>query len=276
MSNRTVVAGRTCVVTGAASGIGRGLALRLASQGCPVAICDWNEEGLEETAGMIDGPVLARKLDVRDRQAQLGFASDVRDWAPQPFGMIVNNAGVDVSQPVAGAALEDDDWVIDVNFWGVINGSRAFLPILTEQGDGAIVNVSSIFGLIGYPSQSAYCAAKFAVRGWTESLRHELRGTRVRAVSIHPGGIDTNIATNARFHSDDLGRTDRSLMEKEFKNVARTSPAKAAATIQTGVEKGKDRILIGPDATALAVLLRFAPVSYYGVLKRLEPLVRRS
>jgi NAD(P)-dependent dehydrogenase (short-subunit alcohol dehydrogenase family) len=276
MAKGTVVAGRTCVVTGAGSGIGRGLALRLASHGCPVAICDWNEDGLEETAGMIDGPVLARKLDVRDRQAQLGFASDVKDWAPAPFGMIVNNAGVDVSQPVAGAALEDDDWVIDVNFWGVIHGSRAFLPILMDQGDGALVNISSVFGLIGYPTQSAYCAAKFAVRGWTESLRHELRDSNVRAVTVHPGGIDTNIVVNSRFHEDDLGRTDKDEIQKDFKKVARTSPAGAAKVIQTGVEKGKDRILIGQDAAMLSVLTRIAPVRYFDVIKFLEPIVRRS
>jgi NAD(P)-dependent dehydrogenase (short-subunit alcohol dehydrogenase family) len=275
MAKGTVVAGKTCVVTGAASGIGRGLALRLSRHGCPVAICDWNEEGLQETAEMIDTPVLARKLDVRDRQAQLGFASDVKDWAPKPFGMIVNNAGVTVSQTVADAAVEDDEWVIDVNFWGVIHGSRAFLPILQEQGDGALVNISSVFGLMGFPAQSAYCAAKFAVRGWTESLRHELRDSNVRAVTVHPGGIDTNIVNNARFHVDDLGRTDRKLMEKEFKNVARTSPDKAAKTIQTGVEKGKDRILIGSDAVFLSTLTRLFPVRYYEVIKRFEPLVRR-
>ena len=276
MAKGTIVKGRTCVVTGAGSGIGRGLALRLAAHECPVAICDWNEDGLEETASMIDGPVLARKLDVRDRQAQLGFASDVRDWAPEPFGMIVNNAGVDVSQPVSGAAIEDDEWVIDVNFWGVVNGSRAFLPILLEQGDGALVNISSVFGLIGWPTQSAYCAAKFAVRGWTESLRHELRDSKVRAVTVHPGGIDTNIVEHSRFHADDLGRTDKNEIAKEFKNVARTSPGKAAATIHNGVERGKDRILIGSDAAMLSVLSRTLPVRYFDVIKRLEPFVRRS
>jgi NAD(P)-dependent dehydrogenase (short-subunit alcohol dehydrogenase family) len=275
MARGTVVAGRTCVVTGAASGIGRGLALRLAEHGCPVALCDWNDEGLEETASMIGGPVLTRKLDVRDRQAQMVFASDVRDWAPEPFGMVVNNAGVDVSQTVADAAVEDDEWVIDVNFWGVIHGSRAFLPLLLEQGDGALVNISSVFGLMGWPTQSAYCAAKFGVRGWTEALRHELRDSKVRAVTVHPGGIDTNIVDNSRFHVDDLGRTDKDQMVSEFKNVARTSPAKAAKTIQTGVEKGKDRILIGADAAFLSGLTRVFPVRYFDVIKRLEPLVRR-
>ncbi len=276
MASRQIVAGRTCVVTGAGSGIGRALAQRLAGQDCPVAICDWDEDGLRDTEATIAGPVLAKKLDVRDRGAQMAFASEVAEWAPAPFGMVVCNAGVTVSQLAAEAAPEDDEWVMDVNFWGVIHGTRAFLPILLEQGSGAIVNVSSVFGLIGFPSQSAYCASKHAVRGYTESLRHELRGSGVTAVAVHPGGIQTNIVRHSRFHKDDQGNTDRTVLEREFDNIARTSPAKAAQTIQDGVEKGKGRILIGPDAAMLAGLLRMAPVSYYSVMKRLEPLVRRS
>jgi NADP-dependent 3-hydroxy acid dehydrogenase YdfG len=263
------------VITGAASGIGRALAQRLSSRGCPVAIVDWDENGLEETLAGIDGPALARKLDVRDRQAHLVFASDVRDWAPEPFGMVVNNAGVTVSQLAADAALEDDEWVMDVNLNGVLHGTRAFLPILLEQGDGAIVNVSSVFGLIGFPSQTAYCASKFAVRGYTEALRHELRDTGVRAVTVHPGGINTSIVENARFHADDRGNTDRTVMETDFRKVARTSPERAAKVIHQGVERGKDRILIGRDAAALSLLTRVAPVRYFDVIKMLEPLVRR-
>ena len=204
-STPIVVAGRTAVITGAGSGIGRALAQRLAAHGCPVALCDWNEEQLKETVDAIGGPVLSRKLDVRDRQGQMTFAAEARDWAPAPIGMVVNNAGVTVSQTVAAASPEDDDWCFDVNFWGVVHGTRAWLPVLTQQGSGAIVNVSSVFGLIGYPTQSAYCASKFAVRGFTESLRHELRGSAVRAITVHPGGVRTNIVENARFHVDDLG-----------------------------------------------------------------------
>ena len=148
------LAGRTAVISGAGSGIGRALAPRLARPGSPVAITDWNEVGLEETAGLIDGPVLHRKLDVRDRQGQMAFAADVQEWAPAPVGLVVNNAGVTVSQTTAAAAPEDDDWVIDINFWGVVHGTRAFLPILLDQGDGAIVNISSVFGLVGWPTQS--------------------------------------------------------------------------------------------------------------------------
>ena len=274
MTARAPLAGRTVVITGAGSGIGRALAQRLGAQGCPAALFDWDDEGLEETAETLAGPVFARKLDVRDRGAQMALASEVRDWAPAPIGAVFNNAGVTVSQTVAGAAPEDDEWVIDVNFWGAVHGTRAYLPILIDQDSGVIVNTSSVFGLIGYPTQSVYCASKFAVRGFTESLRHELRESGVDAVAVHPGGVATRIVENARFHVDDRGNTDKSALVADFTKVARTSPEKAAQTIQRGLEKGRNRILIGPDAAFLAGLLRVRPVGYYDILKRIEPLVR--
>jgi NADP-dependent 3-hydroxy acid dehydrogenase YdfG len=267
--------GRTAVITGAGSGIGRALARRLARHGSPVAICDWNETDLAETAASIDTPVLAQKLDVRDRQGQMAFASQVRDWAPAPIGMVINNAGVTVSQTAANASPEDDEWVVDVNFWGVVHGTRAYLPILQAEGSGAIVNVSSVFGLIGFPAQSAYCASKFAVRGYTESLRHELRGTDLRAITVHPGGIATKIVEHARFHVDDRGGTDKDAMVKEFAAIARTSPERAAEIIHTGIQKGRDRILVGPDAVAFSLLTRLRPVRYFDVINALQPLARR-
>src|SRR6202012_3966904 len=191
-------------VSGAASGIGRAMARLLGSRGCPVAIVDQDEAGLAQTADMIAGPVLARRLDVRDRQAQMAFAAEVAEWAPQPLGYVFNNAGVATSQSIADGSVEDDEWVIDINFGGVVNGVRAFLPILLGQDSGVIVNTSSVFGLVGIPHQSAYCASKFAVRGFTESLRHELRGTGVHAVTVHPGGVRTNIMRNARYHDDPM------------------------------------------------------------------------
>jgi NAD(P)-dependent dehydrogenase (short-subunit alcohol dehydrogenase family) len=278
MSNRRqrrVIDGRTAVITGAGSGIGRALAQRLAKRGCPVAICDHDEATLAATAETIAGDVLVRQLDVRDRHGQMAFAAAVSEWAPAPLGLVVNNAGVTVSQPAATAAPEDDEWVFDVNFWGVVHGTRAYLPILLEQNSGVIVNVSSVFGLIGWPTQSAYCASKFAVRGYTESLRHELRESGVDAVTVHPGGIATNIVVNSRFHVDDRGRTDRRELERDFAKVAKTTPDRAAATIHAGVEAGKDRILIGADAVALSGLVRTVPVRYFNVIKRLEPLFRR-
>jgi NAD(P)-dependent dehydrogenase (short-subunit alcohol dehydrogenase family) len=275
MARRHELRGKTVVVTGAGSGIGRALAQRLARRGSPVAICDANEGGLADTADRLAGPALAEVLDVRDRTAQMAWAAKVADWAPAPIGAVINNAGVTVMQRAADGAPEDDEWVFDVNFWGVVHGTRAFLPILLEQDEGAIVNVSSVFGLIGWPTQSAYCASKFAVRGYTESLRHELDETGVRAVTVHPGGIATRIAEHARFHVDDLGRTDRGAIEKEFQRVARTSPERAAATIQRGIESGRKRILIGPDAYMLAALSRAAPVRYMLPIRLFEPLVRR-
>lgn len=275
MSSPMIVAGRTAVITGAGSGIGRALAQRLAAHGCPLALVDWNEEELQETVDTIATPVISRKLDVRDRQGQMSWAAEVAEWAPAPIGVVVNNAGVTVSQTVLGGSPEDDEWCFDVNFWGVVHGTRAWLPVLKEQDSGAIVNVSSVFGLLAFPTQAAYCASKFAVRGFTESLRHELRGSGVNAVTVHPGGIRTNIVKNARFHEDDLGGTDHGKMARDFEKIARTSPAKAAETIHTGLEKGKDRILIGPDAVAMSLITRVAPVHYYDVIEKLSGLVRR-
>jgi NAD(P)-dependent dehydrogenase (short-subunit alcohol dehydrogenase family) len=270
------VDGRTAFVSGAASGIGRAVARRLADHGCPVAIADQDEAGLEQTAEQISGPVLVRKLDVRDRQAQMAFAAEVAAWAPEPLGMVFNNAGVTTAQGVAEGSVEDDEWVNEVNFGGVVNGIRAFLPILLRQDSGVIVNASSVFGLMGWPFQSAYCASKFAVRGFTESLRHELRSSGVRAVAVHPGGIKTDIVRNARFHADPLRRDlSHDDMVAEFDAIARTTPERAAEIIHRGVKAGKSRILVGPDAVFFDVLVRLAPTRYFDVLARLEPLALR-
>lgn len=270
-----VISGRTVVITGAASGIGRALAQRLSSHGCPVAIADVDERGLKETEASVAGPTLTRVLDVRDAQAQHDFAEEVRDWAPEPLGAVFNNAGVAVSSSVLDSVVEDDAWLWDINFHGVVNGTRAFLPILVAQDAGAIVNTSSVFGLVGMPNQSAYCAAKFAVRGFTDSLRQELRGTGVRAVNVHPGGINTNIVRNARFRKDPDGRgRSHDQMVQEFAAVTMTEPAKAAEIIHRGVEQGKARILVGPDAYLFDALARLAPTHYYDILSRFESRLR--
>ncbi len=273
---RVSVDGRAAYVSGAASGIGRATALRLAAHGCPVAIVDQDEAGLRATADLIAGPVLARKLDVRDRHAQMAFAAEVAEWARAPIGMVFNNAGVATSQSVAEASVEDDEWVLEINLQGVINGVRAFLPILLRQDSGVIVNTSSVFGLLGMPMQSAYCASKFAVRGFTDSLRQELRGTGVRAVTVHPGGVKTNIAHNARYHSHPT-RPNVSHQEaaREFEAIALTTPERAAEIIHEGTKAGKSRILVGPDAYAFDALARLMPTRYFEVIARLEPLVNR-
>jgi NADP-dependent 3-hydroxy acid dehydrogenase YdfG len=183
---------------------------------------------------------------------------------------------VAVASSVADAVPEDDDWLHDINFHGVVNGTRAFLPILLEQDDGFIVNTSSVFGLVGIPFQSAYCASKFAVRGFTDSLRQELRGTGVRAATVHPGGVKTNIARDARYHGSpihpDLSHEDAARL---FEAIARTTPERAAEIIHAGAKAGKSRILVGPDAYVFDALARLMPSSYYEVFAALESAVQR-
>lgn len=271
---RRTISGRTAVITGAASGIGRALAQRLSSYSCPVAIADVDEKGLTETEASLRGPALLRVLDVSDADAQRDFAVEVREWAPQPLGAVFNNAGVALGSTVLDAVVEDDEWLWNINFHGVVNGTRAFLPILVEQDEGVIVNTSSVFGLVGMPGQSAYCSAKFAVRGFTDALRQELRGTGVSAVNVHPGGINTNIVRNSRFHEEPGGPTKEQVV-KEFAAITMTQPDKAAAIIHRGVEAGKARILVGPDAYLFDALGRIAPTHYFDVLGRLQSVLRK-
>lgn len=272
---RPELTGRPVVITGAASGIGRSLAQRLSGLGSPVAIADIDADGLKVTAASLTGPVLTRVLDVRDAADQRRFADEVREWLPAPLAAVFNNAGVAVASSVLDSVPEDDDWLHEINFHGVVNGTRAFLPILVEQDEGVIVNTSSVFGLLGMPYQSAYCAAKFAVRGYTDALRQELRGTGVHAVNVHPGGITTNIARNARVRQDPEGRgRTKEQMAAEFEAMTMTSPDKAAEIIHRGVERGKARILVGPDAYLFDALARIAPTRYYAVIDRLQSRLR--
>lgn len=275
MTRHNPLSGRTAVISGAGSGIGRALAVRLSGSGCPVALTDWNPDGLDETGAQLTGPHLTQVLDVRDRDAQLEWAEKVMAWAPAPLAVVVNNAGVVVSQFAADAVYEDDTWLMDINFWGVVHGSRAFLPHLIDQGSGAVVNVSSILGLLAFPTQTAYCASKFAVRGYTEALRHELHGTGVRALTVHPGGIDTPITRAGRVRVDALGNTDPELFHRNFTALARTSPEQAAATIQRGIERGRSRILIGADAHLMNTLATALPTHYFDLVRPAMPLARR-
>jgi NADP-dependent 3-hydroxy acid dehydrogenase YdfG len=229
---------------------------------------------LKDTEASISGPVLSRVLDVRDADAQQTFADEVRDWTPTTVGAVFNNAGVAVTSTVLEANPHDDQWLWDINFHGVVNGTRAFLPILVEQDEGAIVNTSSVFGLAGVPNQSAYCSAKFAVRGYTDALRQELRGTGVTAITVHPGGVNTNIVRNARLREDqDGGGVTRDQMVADFAAVTMTTPEKAAEIIHRGVEAGKSRILVGSDAHLFDLLTRLAPTRYMEVMDRFEGLI---
>ena len=273
--NRRVITGRPVMITGAASGIGRGLAQRLSRSGSPVAIADIDQAGLEQTARSLPGQVLTRVLDVRDAEDQIRFAAEVREWLTAPLAAVFNNAGVAVASSVLDADPGDDEWLRQINFGGVVNGTRAFLPILVEQNEGVIVNTSSVFGLVGMPYQSAYCASKFAVRGFTDSLRQELRGTGVSAVTVHPGGITTAIARNARVRRDPEGRgRTPEQMADDFEAITMTSPGKAAEIICRGVERGKARILVGPDAYVFDALARVAPTHYYDVMAVVEKRLR--
>lgn len=250
---------RVAAITGAASGIGRSLASELARRGAHLALSDVDEAGLEQTAEAArrhGTKVTTRRVDVADRDA-------VHEWADQVaaehgrVNLIANNAGVALGSTVEQMAYDDAEWLLGINLWGVVHGTKAFLPHLRAAGEGHVVNVSSVFGLLGIPSQSAYNAAKFAVRGFTESLRIELDVARcgVSATCVHPGGIKTNIARNARINESvsDLG-ADPASARRDFERLLVTSPDAAARAIVRAVQLDKRRALIGPDAYALDLL----------------------
>lgn len=264
--------GRVCVVTGAASGIGRALAVELAERGSDLALCDVNVEELEATARMVETRgrrVSYSKVNVAERSAMSSFAEGTLE-AHGRVDAIVNNAGVSLSATVAEMSYEDFEWIMDINFWGVIHGTTAFLPHLLEQGDGQVVNISSIFGIVAFPGQSAYNAAKFAVRGYTESLRQELEGTGVSALCVHPGGVKTRIARDGRFRSTPDG-TDRETAVRNFEDVmARTTAEEAAKTIADAMARREARVLVGTDAVVMEAIQRVAPVRYPAVFRAAE------
>lgn len=259
--------GKVAAITGAGSGIGRALAIELARRGAHLALSDVNAEGLAETVGRCEGlgvKVTSRLVDVADREAMNAWA----DLVVEEHGkanLIFNNAGVALGATVESMTFEDFEWLMGINFWGVVNGTKAFLPHLKASGDGHVVNLSSVFGLISIPTQSAYNSAKFAVRGFTDALRIELDVDEcgVSATTIHPGGIRTNIARNARFDPalSPPGLTSKSIGD-EFDRIARTSPKKAARQILTAVERNRRRALIGPDAKVIDLISRL-PASFY-------------
>ena len=257
---------RVVVITGAASGIGRALACALAKAGARLVLADVDGAGLAETArlaGAVD--CMTETVDVADRGAVERFAQNVR----LRYGVahvVINNAGVAVSQTLADTRYEDFQWIMGINFWGVVHGTQAFLPLLRAADEAVIVNVSSVFGLIAFPTQGAYNASKFAVRGFTEALRHECDGTRIRAVCVHPGGIRTNILKNARFYSDAFGQSDHARSMAEFERLARTTPERAAQTILDGIRRKKLRILIGADAYLIDWVQRLLPARYMKVV----------
>ena len=265
--------GRVAAITGAGSGIGRALAVDLASRGAHLALCDIDEAGLAETVARCEGygvKTTSQRVDVADRAA-------VEAWAERvvadhgKVNLVINNAGVALGATVESMRYEDFEWLMNINFWGVVYGTKAFLPHLKASGEGHVVNLSSIFGLISVPSQAAYNAAKFAVRGFTDTLRMELEveGAPVSVTTIHPGGIKTNIAKNARIDDSITEITgDPEKARSDFERAFITSPEKAARQILTAVQRDRRRALIGPDAKVIDFVSRLPAVVYQTLIER--------
>ena len=264
----TQLTGGVVAVSGAASGIGRALALRLAQEGAHLALADIREDELAtsaEAARAAGVTVTTHRVDVSRRE-------DVERWANEAEAAhgrvraLINNAGVAMHGTFEEQTLEDFAWLFGINFWGVLHGLKAFLPLLKREPEAHIANVSSVFGLIGPAGQAAYSASKFAVRGLSEVLRAELDGTPVRVSVIHPGGVDTAIAARARYH-ENVPDAARALYTAKFREMARTSATQAADIIVRGILANRKRILVGRDAVAIDLLQRVSPAGYWTAIK---------
>lgn len=266
---------KVVVITGAGSGMGREMAVLAAKRGARLAVSDWNADALAETVDLVKGAgageVRSDVVDVSDRTAMHDWAEAVADQ----FGavnMMINNAGVTVTGDFEEMSYEDFDWIVGVNFTGVVNGTKEFLPHLIASGDGALVNISSLFGLMSMPGQTAYNATKYAVRGFTEALREEMliNAHPVSVTCVHPGGIKTGISRNGRkTASQDAAGLDRLFEEK----LARMSAEKAARIILDGAMKKQARVLVGMDAHLVHNLAKFAGSRYQDAIAFLAPRV---
>ncbi len=275
---------RTAVITGAASGIGRGIAVALARRGCNLALSDLNDAGLAETARIAQlahtestnrtpsGRALRISqyhLDVADRSAVAAFPAAALAAHPGA-DILVNNAGVAVGGTFEAVSEEDFEWLFEINFWGVVRMTRAFLPLLRKSEDARVVNLSSIYGIISPPAETAYSASKFAVRGFSHSLRHELANSKVGVTVVHPGGVATSIADSARVPKD-MPADEVARRRALAKKALRMPPAIAGEIIVRGIERRSARVLVGNDAKFLALLERLAPVSYWKIFARFIP-----
>lgn len=256
------------VVTGAGSGIGRALAKRLVAEGIAgLAIADVNREGLDETAAMLgDTTVSQHVVDVSDRTAMQAFVDAVISEHGR-VTHVINNAGVALGGTLREVTLDEIEWLMGVNFWGVVHGTKLFLPHLEKEPEAHIVNISSLFGLVAPPGQTAYCASKFAVRGFTEALRHELEGMNIAVSSVHPGGVRTNIANNARIaaNTEHTAEEIERRLKRINRNLSTTTPDRAAEIIIKGIKKRSPRIIVGPDAQLLSWIQRLFPKRYLAI-----------
>ncbi|AXY58552.1 SDR family NAD(P)-dependent oxidoreductase [Acinetobacter chinensis] len=274
---------KVAAITGAGSGMGQQLAILLAKAGCHLSISDVNEKGLAETVELTkpyNVRVTSKKVNVADREQMKAWAEEtVQNHGS--VNLIFNNAGVALGSTVEGASYEDLEWIMGINYWGVVYGTKEFLPYLKKSGDGHIINTSSLFGLTAQPTQSAYNSSKFAVRGFTEALRQELDLEKcgVSATCVHPGGIRTNIANDARMNDSlkSLGMNPEK-SAKAFNKLLRMPAEEAAQEILDAVLKNKRRLLIGNDAKTLDIVQRILPTGYQKITglatkmsKRLEP-----
>ena len=269
----TAIRGAAAAVTGAASGIGRALALELAARGSDLALADRDETGLQAVAAEIakanQRKVTVHRVDMSEPGQIADFARAATSAHPG-LNIVVNNAGVALLGNFNEIDQAQMDWLMNINFWGVVHSTRAFLPHLARQPEAHIVNISSLFGIIAPPGQTAYAAAKFAVRGFSESLRHELQMAKspVKLSVVHPGGVSTNIVRNSRTGSGMTDNARRAQSIERFDAVAKTTPAAAALRIIKGIEKNAPRILIGNDARFMDLLQRLRPATYWAVLAR--------
>jgi short-subunit dehydrogenase len=269
----TAIPGAVAAVTGAASGIGRALALELAARGCDLALADRDEAGLQAVAAEIaknpSRKVSVHRVDVAEPKQIEDFAQGALAAHPG-LNILVNNAGVALLGQFNEVDQAEMDWLMNINFRGVVHATRAFLPHLSRQREAHIVNLSSLFGLIAPPGQTAYAAAKFAVRGFSESLRHELQtaASPVHLSVVHPGGVSTNIVRNSRMGVGVTDNARRAETIERFDTIAKTTPAAAAQRIIAGIEKNAPRILIGNDARMMDLLQRVLPGTYWSVLAR--------
>jgi NAD(P)-dependent dehydrogenase (short-subunit alcohol dehydrogenase family) len=269
---------KVAAITGAGSGMGRALALELASRGCAVAIADIGAAALEETRSMLRDSQVAVSghiVDVADRAAMERFAADVVRIHGK-VNLVFNNAGVSVTNTVEKLSYEDFEWLMNINFWGVVHGTKAFLPYLRRADEAHIINTSSIFGVVAFPSQGAYNASKFAVRGFTEALRQELADTHIGVSCVQPGGVKTNIVKTSRYYAADNEAPTREELTKSFEELAALTPRDAAMQILRGVEGNRGRVLVGKDAKLLAWIARLFPESYARRLGSMAKVLQRS